>query len=138
MAKFKITKDYTITKLKTDVKVEAMQTLFDALVGVYGEENVSWIRTGGQSKTNEISVICGMAEVDGLEVPVCFTVNASAKDPVDRKTDKKTFEAFDFYKAKADYEAYVAEKAEKDAEKAAKKADKIAKDKKKREENVEF
>lgn len=128
MAKFEITKDYTVTKLKTDVKAEAMQTLFDALVGIYGEDNVSWVRTGGQSKTNEIGVICGMAEHDGEEIPVCFTVNASSKDPISRRTDKKTFEAFDFYRAKADYEDYIAEKAEKDAEKATKKAEKIARD----------
>ena len=57
---------------------------------------------------------------------------------LDRKTNKKTFEAFDFYKAKADYESYVAEKAEKDADRAAKKAEKIANDKKKREETSEF
>ena len=132
MAKFEITKDYTITKLKTDVKAEAMQTLFDALVGVYGEENVSWIRTGGQSKTNEIGVICGMADADGVEVPVCFTVNASAKDPISRKTNKRTYEAFDFYEAKEAYVNYLTEKEEKAVLAAKAKADKIANDEKRR------
>jgi hypothetical protein len=139
MAKFTITKDYTNAKAKTEIKAEAMQIIMDALIAAYGEENVSWVRTGnGDSKSNEIAAIAGMVEVDGQEVPACFTVNASAKDFVDRKTTKKTFEAFDFYKAKADYESYVAEKAEKDADRAAKKAEKIANDKKKREETSEF
>lgn len=132
MAKFEITKDYTVTKLKTDVKAEAMQTLFDALVSIYGEDNVSWIRTGGQSKTNEIGVICGMAESDGEEIPVCFTVNASAKDPISRRTNKKTFEAFNFYEAKEAYVNYLAEKEEKAVLAAKAKADKIAKDEKRR------
>ena len=139
MAKFEITKDYTIAKLKTDIKTEAMQIIMDALIAAYGEENVSWVRIGsGDSKSNEIAAISGMVEVDGQEVPACFTVHASAKDFVDRKTNKKNFEAFDFYKAKATYEAYLAKKAEQEADKAAKKAEKIANDKKKREETSEF
>lgn len=139
MAKFTITKDYTPAKAKTEIKAEAMQVIMDALIATYGEDSVSWVRIGnGDSKSNEIAVIAGTVEVEGQEVPACFTVNASAKDFVDRKTNKKTFEAFNFAKAKADYEAYVAEKAEKEADKAAKKEKRIAEDKKKREENVEF
>lgn len=128
MARFNVTKDYTANKIKTDVKAEAMDVIFAALVAQYGEDNVAWVRTGSSSKTNEIAAVIGTAEVDGAEVPVCFTVNASAKDFVDRKTDKKTFQAFDFSAAKAEYEDYVTEKADKDAAKAKAKADKIARD----------
>ena len=125
---FTISKDYTMAKAKADVKAEAVRIIFDALVKEYGEENVAMVRTGGASKTNEIAAIVGTADVKGEKVPVCITVNPSAKDFIDRKTDKKTFTAFDFYEAKAEYMTYTSEKAEKDAEKAAAKAKKIEKD----------
>lgn len=128
MANYNVTKDYTMSKIKTEVKASAMDVIFAALVAEYGAENVAWVRTGNSSKTNEIAAIIGTADVDGQEVPVCFTVNASAKDFVDRKTDKKTFQAFDFVAAKEEFETYVVEKSDKEAAKAKAKADKIAKD----------
>lgn len=132
MATFNVTKDYTVNKVKTDVKANAMEDIFTAMADKYGEDNVAWVRTGGQSPKNEIAVCVGTADVEGDEVPVCFTISASAKDFVDRKTDKKTFTAFDFSAGKAAYENYVAEKSEKDAAKAKAKAEKIAKDEAKR------
>lgn len=131
MMNFEITKDYTVSKMKNDVKATALEIIMEALSQHF--ENVSMVRTGASSKTNEIGVMAGEAVINGETVPVCFTVNASAKDPVERKTDKKTFSAFDFYKAKAEYEKYAENKAIQEAEAAEKKAKKIDEDKKKRE-----
>ena len=131
MMNFEITKDYTVSKMKNDVKATALEIIMEALAQHF--ENVSMVRTGVSSKTNEIGVMAGEAVINGETVPVCFTVNASAKDPVERKTDKKTFLAFDFYKAKAEYEKYAENKAAQEAEAAEKKAKNIAEGKKKRE-----
>lgn len=132
MANFNVNADFTVSKVKTEVKASAMDFIFDALVEKYGEDNVAWVRTGNTSKTNEIACVVGDAEVDGETYPVCFTVNASAKDFIDRKTDKKTFAAFDFVAAKEAYNDYVVEKADKEATKAKAKAEKIEKDNAKR------
>lgn len=127
MSKYVINKETTPTTVKNSVKAEVTDVIIAALKATYGEDNVFFVRTGnGESKKNELAVITGMADVDGTEVPVCATVNASAKDPVERVGVKKTFEAFDIYAAKEAYEAYLEEKAEKEAEKAAKKAKKAA------------
>lgn len=137
-----ITKDYTTTKAKTDAKADVISVLFAALTDIYGDENVAMVRTGnGNSKTNEIGVVIGHAEVDGTTVPICATVNASAKDFVERKTKSKIFPAFDFAAAKETYDNYLEEKAAKDAEKEASKATKIAADAKKKaeaENDVDF
>lgn len=142
MRDFTITKDYTATKAKAAAKADVISVLFAALVDIYGDENVAMVRTGnGDSKTNEIGAVIGQAEVDGTTVPICVTVNASAKDFVERKTKSKTFPAFDFAAAKETYDNYLEEKAAKDAEKGASKAAKIASDAKKRaeaENDVDF
>lgn len=137
MKNIEITKDYTVTKAKADAKTDIMSVIFSAVTDIYGEDNVAMVRTGGTSKTNEIGVVIGTASVDGEDVPVCVTINASAKDFVERKTKSKTFAAFDFTAAKEEYEDYIQEKADKDAEKAAAKQKKIAADKAKREEKTD-
>lgn len=137
MKNIEITKDYTVTKAKADAKTDIMSVIFSAVTDIYGEDNVAMVRTGGTSKTNEIGVVIGTASVDGEDVPVCVTINASAKDFVERKTKSKTFAAFDFAAAKEEYEDYIQEKADKDAEKAAAKQKKIAADKAKREEKAD-
>lgn len=137
MKNIEITKDYTVTKAKADAKTDIMSVIFSAVTDIYGEDNVAMVRTGGTSKTNEIGVVIGTASVDGEDVPVCVTINASAKDFIERKTKSKTFAAFDFAAAKEEYEDYIQEKADKDAEKAAAKQKKIAADKAKREEKAD-
>lgn len=137
MKNIEITKDYTVTKAKADAKTDVMSVIFSAMTDIYGEDNVAMVRTGGTSKTNEIGVVIGTASVDGEDVPVCVTINASAKDFTERKTKSRTFSAFDFAAAKEEYEDYVQEKADKDAEKAAAKQKKIEADKAKREEKAD-
>lgn len=134
MADFVISKDMTPTKVKTEVKKNISEVIFNALVAAYGEDCVAWVRTGnGTSKTNEIGVMVSEVENGNETVWACATVNASAKDFISRSTQKKgTIPAFDFYEAKAEYESYLAEKATKEADKAAAKAKKIEKDAKNR------
>ena len=132
-----ITKENTITKVKADKKIEVIEKITAFLAGEYGEDAVAMVRTGNTSKTNEIAVIVDTAEVEGETNPIVVTINPTVKEFANRKTDKKTYTAFDFAAAKAEYETYVAEKATKDAEKAKAKAEKIAKDEAKRKEKAE-
>lgn len=132
-----ITKENTITKVKADKKTEVIEKITAFLAGEYGEDAVAMVRTGNTSKTNEIAVIVDTAEVEGETNPIVVTINPTVKEFANRKTDKKTYTAFDFAAAKAEYETYVAEKATKDAEKAKAKAEKIAKDEAKRKEKAE-
>lgn len=132
-----ITKENTITKVKADKKTEVIEKITAFLASEYGEDAVAMVRTGNTSKTNEIAVIVDTAEVEGETNPIVVTINPTVKEFANRKTDKKTYTAFDFAAAKAEYETYVAEKATKDAEKAKAKADKIAKDEAKRKEKAE-
>lgn len=132
-----ITKDNTITKVKADKKAEVTEKIMAYLAGEYGEDAVAIVRTGNTSKTNEIAVIVDTAEVEGETNPIVVTINPTVKEFANRKTDKKTYTAFDVAAAKAEYETYVAEKATKDAEKAKAKAEKIAKDEAKRKEKAE-
>ena len=113
-----ITKENTITKVKADKKTEVIEKITGFLAGEYGEDAVAMVRTGNTSKTNEIAVIVDTAEVEGETNPIVVTINPTVKEFANRKTDKKTYTAFDFAAAKAEYETYVAEKATKDAEKA--------------------
>ena len=132
-----ITKDNTITKVKADKKAEVTEKIMAYLAGEYGEDAVAIVRTGNTSKTNEIAVIVDTAEVEGETNPIVVTINPTVKEFANRKTDKKTYTAFDFTAAKDEYETYVADKATKDAEKAKAKAEKIAKDEAKRKEKAE-
>ena len=132
-----ITKENTITKVKADKKTEVIEKITGFLAGEYGEDAVAMVRTGNTSKTNEIAVIVDTAEVEGETNPIVVTINPTVKEFANRKTDKKTYTAFDFAAAKAEYETYVADKATKDAEKAKAKAEKIAKDEAKRKEKAE-
>lgn len=132
-----ITKENTITKVKADKKAEVIEKIIAFLASEYGEDAVAMVRTGNTSKTNEIAVIVDTAEVEGETNPIVVTINPTVKEFANRKTDKKTYTAFDVTAAKAEYETYVAEKATKDAEKAKAKAEKIAKDEAKRKEKAE-
>lgn len=133
MADFTISKDTTVKAVKDATKAEVMQVIWNALVEKYGEENVAYVLTGsGQTKKKELAVRAKMVDVGDFEVPACVTVTGACKDFILRKTDKRTFEAFDFDEAKAAYENYLTEKEDKAVAKAKAKADKIAADEKRR------
>ena len=135
---FTISKNTTANSIKTEVKATVVEFLINALKENYGEDNVKMLRTGKNSKTNEIGFIFGEATDENGEVnPIVITLNPSVKEFSNHTSDKgKVYEPFDFFAAAADYEDYLAEKAEK-AEIAAKnKAEKAAKDAAKRAEKA--
>lgn len=133
MADYVVTKDCTVSKIKTEVKDDIVNKVYQ-LLSDEGYE-VSMVRSSGESPKNEIGVVVGTVENDGVDVPVCVTINISAKDFVDRKTAKKTYPAYDFKENSQRYFDWLEEKSNKDAEKARAKEEKIAKDKAKREKN---
>ena len=93
------------------------------------------VRSSGESPKNEIGVVVGTVENGNEVVPVCVTINISAKDFAERKTQKKTYPAYDFKENSQRYFDWLEEKSNKDAEKARAKEEKIAKDKAKKEKN---
>ena len=123
-----ITKDFTITKAKTEAKAKIMDIIYAALENEFGSDSVAWVRTetSDKSGTNFIGVIADELEVDGNTVPMVVGINASAKDPVERVTKTKTYGAFDFVAAKELYERKQESNAEKAKAKAEAKAKKIA------------
>lgn len=130
MMKFVETKDYSCTKIKTEAKGWATETIIAALAEVLGAENVGMVRTGtSTSQKNEIGAVIGTVEVDGTEMPVAVTINVAAKPYTDAPaTAKRQYTAFDFAEARQTYEDYLTDKETKAAEKAEAKAKKIAKD----------
>lgn len=132
-----ITKEFTLTTAKAQIKADFIKKLTDFLATEYGEDAVAMIRTGNASKTNEIGVIVGTGTgEDGESNPIVVTLNPTVKEFTNHKSDKKTYVPFDFYGASAEYNQYVNEKATKDAEKAAAKEAKIKRDKAAREEKA--
>ena len=129
MMNFTMSKDNSIAKIKTEAKASVTDMLIEKLSEVFGAENVGMVRVGNStSKSNEIGVRLGTVTEGSETYDICATVNATAKEFVDRKTSKKTYTAFDFDAARQEYEDYLNDKTVKEAEKAAAKAKKIEKD----------
>ena len=120
-----INKEYTTTKAKSYAKENAAEVVLAALITAYGEDNVAWVRKpnndGKGGGTNFIAAIVDEIEVNGEIKPLAVGVNVAGKDPVDRTTKSGTYEAFDFYELKQNYENWVAKAAEKKAAAKAKK-----------------
>ena len=135
MADYVITKDCTVSKIKTEVKDDIVNKVYQ-LLSDEGYE-VGMVRSSGESPKNEIGVVVGTVENDGIDVPVCVTINISAKDFVERRTQKKIYPAYDYHENNQRYIDWYEEKEQKDAQKAKDKAEKIAKDKAKREKKNE-
>ena len=128
MMNFTMSKDNSIAKIKAEAKVSVTDMLLEKLSEI-GAENVGMVRVGNStSKSNEIGVRLGTVTEGSETYDICATVNATAKEFVDRKTSKKTYAAFDFDAARQEYEDYLDDKAAKESEKAAAKAKKIEKD----------
>jgi hypothetical protein len=116
---YKMTRTETMAKIKAKVKAQLMTEFKDFLAEKYGDDSVAMVRTGNSSPVNEIGFSAGTAiDENGTPYDIVCTVNPTVKDWLDRVGTKKTFEAFDFETAKAEYELYVAEKAEKETAKA--------------------
>ena len=131
MMNFTLNKEMTVAKIKAEAKVSVTDMLLEKLSEIFGAENVGMVRVGNStSKSNEIGVRLGTVTEGSETYDICATVNATAKEFVDRKTSKKTYTAFDFDAARANYLNYIEEKEAKEAEKAKAKAEKIKKSKK--------
>lgn len=121
---YKMTRTETMAKIKAKVKAQLMTEFKNFLAEKYGDDSVAMVRTGNSSPVNEIGFSAGTAiDENGTPYDIICTVNPTVKDWLDRVGTKKTFEAFDFETAKAEYELYVAEKAEKETTKAKEKAE---------------
>ena len=123
-----VTKTNGVKAIKDSVKARLTEILMTALIAEFGEDAVAMIRTGNTTKVNEIGVIVGEATNEGETAPIVVTVNPTVKEFATRKTDKRSYEPFDFAAAKAAYDTYIEEKEVKAAEAAEKKAKKIAAD----------
>lgn len=132
---YQVTKQNTPTKIGAEVKAAVMDVITRALEAEFGPDAVGMARIASTtSKSNKLTVIVGTAESDtDGETPIVLEIDASVKKFVSGNTKKGDYKPFDVVAARAAYDAYIAEKAEKDAETAAKKAAKIAKDKAARE-----
>ena len=120
-------------KNATAVKNEARKIAFEMIKTFFteklGEENVSIIGN------NEIAICLETKDLaDGSTSEICVTFKPTAKDYENRKTTKKTFEAFERLIEADLYEAEQQEKADKKAEKEKAKEKKIEADEKARKE----
>lgn len=130
MMNVKINKEMTVTATKAQAKTQIMEDIINFLIDKYGEDNAKMIRFGtSTSKKNEIGVRIGTVETEDGEVnDMVVTINATAKEPANRKTDKKTYTAFDFDAAAEEYRIYCIDRDTKAASKAKAKEEKIARD----------
>ena len=127
----------TATAVKNEARRIAAEMLKEFFLEKFGAENVSVVGS------NEIAVCLGTKDLaDGTTAEVCITVKPTAKDYENRKTTKKTFEAFERIVEEEAYEMECKDKADKkvkaEAEKKKKIAEgKVSKSKKEKEEDLE-
>lgn len=117
------------TAIKNAMRADMANLLREFAIERFGEENVSIVGS------NEIAICIGtIPDADGFARELVVTVKPTAKDWVDRKATKKTFEAYNRLDEAEAYEMTLKDKADAKAEKEKLKAEKIARDKKAREE----
>lgn len=124
MFTYKITKDFTPAKVKTQSKKDLFALFSEFLAEKFGEDSVAMVQIdSGTSAKRELAFIFGEVEMEnGETAPIIATINPTTKEFYDHTSDKgKEYKAFDFYKTKAAYEKYVETQAEKAAVKAANK-----------------
>jgi len=128
------TKDMTTNKIKDAARLEVVEKVLELLAPF----DARMVRSDGEHPTNDIGLYVGEIELkDGTTVPLCATLSISMKDPVDRRTAKKVFPAYDLAAATQRYNDYLVRKIENDATKAALKEKKIAQDNAKREKKAQ-
>ena len=144
MAKMNITisKEYGIQKAKTEMKERVAEVIIAALRAEFGEEASGMVRIIPASDptkgTNEIGCVCADISEDGGVFDGCVSVKITGKDWVDRVGTKAVKSAWSYEDARAEYENWVTETAEKkaatlEAKKAKMKADAEARAKRKAE-----
>lgn len=114
MRKIELTRVYTPTKARADIKTEMMDLLRNFLIQTYGEDAVKMLRI---EKTNVLgAMIATGVGTDGEENPVVVTFNPMVREFSNHSSEKKTYTPFDFYAAADNYDAYVEEKLQKEEE----------------------
>lgn len=137
MANYTITKEYGFTKISADVKAGMYDVIIPALKAQYGDENVAWGRVGlnTSSPKNVLLIRAGvLTDEEGYEHDLISSLDGSVKSYKEKKTSKYTVPVVDFDEAVEAYEAYLTDKATKQAEAEAKKAERKAKGNKTRQE----
>ena len=123
------TKDMTTNKIKDAARLEVVEKVLELLAPF----DARMVRSDGEHPANDVGLYVGEIELkDGTTVPLCATLSISMKDPVIRKTQKKTFPAYDLMAATERYNDYLVEKSEKENIKNELKEKKIAQDKARR------
>lgn len=130
MANYVINKENSIAKVRSEAKAALMADLLEFLTEKYGD-TAGWVRVGGASKSNVLAVQVAEVEVEDEILPIYAKFDASICEFITRDTEKKHYDAFNLEDAKAEYDAYLIEKADKAAAASAKKAKAISK-------NVDF
>lgn len=119
MFNYEVTKDFTPAKIKTQAKADLIALFTEFLSEKFGEDAVAMVQSGDASPKRELGFIFGTVKINDEEIPLVATINPTTKEFYDHKSDKgKEYKAFDFRKAAATYDKYLAEKAQKAADKA--------------------
>lgn len=127
-------KNMTTNKIKDAARLEVIEKVLELLAPF----DARMVRSDGEHPANDVGLYVGEIELkDGTVVPLCATLSVSMKDPVIRKTQKKTFPAYDLMAATERYNDYIVEKSEKEATKAELREKKIAQDKARREKKTQ-
>lgn len=130
MANYVINKENSIAKVRSEAKAALMADLLEFLTEKYGD-TAGWVRVGGASKSNVLAVQVAEVEVEDEILPIYAKFDASICEFITRDTEKRSYVAFDLADARAEYETYLIEKADKAKAAAEKKAKAVSK-------NVDF
>lgn len=116
---YTINEKTTATVIKAEAKNDVMAVILEALKNHYGEDYVRMIQSGTEkSKKRGIGVIQDTLDTG---TPVVVEVSLSTKDFENKTTPSgKVVVPFDFALAAAEYDEYIAKKAEDAKNKAAK------------------
>ena len=120
-----------VTSAKKAMKEDVLAVIMEALKAHYGEDAVAMLRTVSPTTgkgVNTLGVVCADVNEDGGIFDGIVTVDLTNKEWTERIGPKTTKAAFDFESAKAEYEAWEADEAEKAAAKAEAAAKKKAAD----------
>lgn len=120
-----------MTKAKAMMRERVQEVILAALAAEFGEEAAGMTRivseSTGRGENYPAAAVADITE-DGGVFDGCIAVKVTVKEWCQRVGTKATKEPWDFEAAKAEYEAWVEETAQKEAEKTAQKAAKIKAD----------
>lgn len=130
--KYEVSKEMSAAAIKAAAKENLLTLFTEFLIEKFGDDNVAMCRLiQGDGGKNFLALVCGEVEQDETTYDVCAKIEISIpewEDVYSSKSGKLWRERFDFGQAKADYEKWTAQKAQKAADAAEKKAKKKAAD----------